>query len=68
MNTFILDVQSTYNLLSQRRQGDTNFYINSLSVLNDYQTVTQFNNLGATSAYLIDNYIGTNKLKTNLAS
>jgi alpha-tubulin suppressor-like RCC1 family protein len=68
MNTFILDVQSAYSLLSQRRQGDTNFYVNSLSVLNDYQTVAQFNNLGVTSSYLIDNYIGTDKLKTNLAS
>jgi alpha-tubulin suppressor-like RCC1 family protein len=68
MNTFILDVQSAYSLLSQRRQGDTNFYVNSLSVLNDYQTVVQFNNLGVTSSYLIDNYIGTDKLKTNLAS
>jgi alpha-tubulin suppressor-like RCC1 family protein len=68
MNTFIIDVQTAYNLLSQRRQGDTNFYVNSLSVLNDYQTLAQFNNLGVTQNYLIDNYIGTTKLKTNLAS
>jgi alpha-tubulin suppressor-like RCC1 family protein len=68
MNTFILDVQSAYSLLSQRRQADTNFYVNSLSVLNDYQTLVQFNNLGATQDYLINNYIGTDKLKTDLAS
>ena len=68
MNTFISDVQSAYILLSQRRQADTNFYTNSLSVLNDYQTLVQFNNLGATQDYLINNYIGTDKLKTDLAS
>jgi hypothetical protein len=68
MNTFILDVQSAYNLLSQRRQGDTKFYLNSISVLNDYQTLDQINKIGVTQKYLIDNYIGTTKLKTNLAS
>jgi len=67
MNTFILDVQSAYNLLSQRRQGDTNFYTNSLALLQDYQTVSQFSNLGVNSSYLIkDLNIGTTKLQNYL--
>ena len=67
MNTFILDVQSAYSLLSQRRQGDTNFYLNSLSLLNDYNKVSQFNTIGVNSNYLINTLnIGTDKLKTNL--
>tara|TARA_R110000868_G_scaffold35778_1_gene127793 strand:+ start:174 stop:983 length:810 start_codon:yes stop_codon:yes gene_type:complete len=68
MNTIITNVQTTYNLLYNRRTGDTTFYTNSISLLQDYQTVSQFNALGATSSYLIENYIGTTKLKTNLAS
>jgi alpha-tubulin suppressor-like RCC1 family protein len=69
MNTFILDVQSAYNLLSQRRQGDTNFYLNSLALVNDYNKVSQFSTVGVNSNYLINTLnIGTDKLKNNLQS
>jgi hypothetical protein len=68
MNTIITNVQTAYNLLYNRRTGDTTFYTNSMNLLKDYQIVSQFNVLGVTSSYLIENYIGTTKLKTNLAS
>jgi len=68
MNTIITNVQTAYNLLYNRRTGDTTFYTNSMNLLKDYQTVSQFDVLGVTSSYLIENYIGTTKLKTNLAS
>jgi uncharacterized protein YeaC (DUF1315 family) len=68
MNTIISNVQTTYNLLYGRRSSDITFYTNSLILLDNYQTLMQFNNLGVTSSYLIENYIGTTKLKTNLAS
>ena len=67
MNTIVADVQAVYNLLNARRTGDTNFYLNSLYLVNDYNKVSQFNNVGVNSNYLINTLnIGTDKLKTNL--
>jgi hypothetical protein len=67
MNTIVADVQSAYNLLNARRTGDTNFYLNSLYLVNDYTKVSQFNNVGVNSNYLINTLnIGTDKLKNNL--
>jgi len=62
-------VNSTYTLLNGRRTADVSFYLNSLSLIRDYNTVTQFNRLGTNSKYLIYTLnIGTEKLKTNLLS
>jgi microcystin-dependent protein len=67
MNTIILDVQSAYSLLNGRRTGDVNFYVNSLYLVNDYNNVSQFDNIGVNSNYLINTLnIGTDKLKNNL--
>jgi hypothetical protein len=67
MNTIIVDVQSAYDLLNARRTGDVNFYVNSLYLVNDYNSVSQFNNVGVNSNYLINTLnIGTDKLKNNL--
>ena len=67
MNTIVADVQAAYNLLNARRVGDTNFYLNSLYLVNDYNKINQFNVLGVNSKYLINTLnIGTDKLKNNL--
>jgi hypothetical protein len=67
MNTIVADVRAAYNLLNARRTGDTNFYLNSLYLVNDYNKVSQFNNVGVNSNYLINTLnIGTDKLKNNL--
>ena len=67
MNTIVADVQAAYNLLNARRVGDTNFYLNSLYLVNDYNKVSQFNIVGVNSKYLINTLnIGTDKLKNNL--
>ena len=69
MNTIVADVQAAYTLLNGRRTSDVNFYVNSLSLINDYNKVSQFNKVGVNSNYLINTLnIGTDKLKTNLQS
>ena len=69
MNTIVSDVQSAYTLLNGRRTSDVNFYLNSLSLVNDYNKVSQFTRVGVNSNYLINTLnIGTDKLKTNLQS
>ena len=47
---------------------DTQFFQNSANVLNDFSTVTQFSNLGQSQMYLLNNYIGSPSLVSNLNS
>jgi hypothetical protein len=56
------------SFMDTRRNADVNFYTNSQAVISDYHTVKQFNKMGATHTYLVDNLIGTDKLKTRLNS
>lgn len=65
MNTIISDIQSLQTLMDTRRSGDWTFYQNSLAVMQDYQTVLQFSNIGATQNSLIT-LIGTPKLHSRL--
>ena len=67
MNTIIASAQTAFNLLNSRRVGDTTFYTNSIAVIQDYNTILQFSNLGVNSSYLIkDLNIGTTKLQNDL--
>ena len=68
INTIIQHVQGSYGVLNQRRTGDITFYQNSVALVQDYNIISQFNNLGATSSYLLNNLIGTPKLVSNLQS
>jgi hypothetical protein len=47
---------------------DSQFFQNSSNVLSDFTTVGQFNNLGQSEKYLLNNYIGTPTLVSNLNS
>jgi hypothetical protein len=67
MNVIISDVQTLKTLIDTRKNGDISFYVNSLAISNDYQTLLQFSNIGATQNSLIQ-LIGTDKLKNNLYS
>ena len=67
MNTIIATAQTAFDLLNSRRVGDTTFYTNSISLIQDYNTILQFSNLGVNSSYLIkDLNIGTTKLQNYL--
>jgi hypothetical protein len=67
MNTIIASTQTAFDLLNSRRVGDTTFYTNSISLIQDYNTILQFSNLGVNSSYLIkDLGIGTTKLQNDL--
>jgi hypothetical protein len=47
---------------------DSQFFQNSSNVLHDYGTVSQFNNMGQSQNYLLQNYIGSPTLLANLNS
>lgn len=66
MNTIISHIQSLQTQIDTRTNSDISFYLNSYEILKEYQTVSQFSNLGATQNSLIT-LIGTDKLKADLS-
>ena len=55
-------------LMTQYPTQDSTFFQNSIKVVSDFTTVSQFNNLGQSEKYLLTNYIGTSNLVSNLNS
>jgi hypothetical protein len=49
-----------------RREHDVNYYNNSKTMVENYQTLKQFSNMGGSENTLINNYIGTDKLLSRL--
>jgi hypothetical protein len=68
----VLSISNSFNVLSSfisyRRTSDWNFFANATVIVLDTMKVSSFNNLGNTQLYLINNLIGTDTLKTNLAN
>jgi len=67
-NTLANTVNSIASLFYTYPAQDTAFFTNSQSVLNDFTSVRQFSNLGQTETYLLNNYIGTAKIKSRINS
>ena len=61
-------VDNLNGFLYTRWSHDWAFYGNSVSLLNDYFKIDNLNNIGSTQSYLIDNYIGTETIKTDIAN
>ena len=68
VNTIYNNISTAYNLVHDRRIEDWEFYQRSRQVLNDYMMMIRFNNIGNTQQTLISDYIGTDRLKNNLAN
>jgi hypothetical protein len=68
VNTIISHINSANNLIATRRTHDWNFYSNSVKVINDYLFLNKFTNLGNTQTYLVNNFIGTERLVNILAN
>lgn len=47
---------------------DTQFFTNSRSVISDYHNVAQFSHIGATETYLLNDFIGSDKIKSRINS
>jgi hypothetical protein len=68
LSSMVNNVSIAYTLVNGRRQHDWNFYNNSRLVMQDLMRVNRFSVIGNTQTYLINNYIGTEKLKNSLAN
>lgn len=68
----VLTISNTLNVLntfvSYRRVSDWNFFANATSIVMDTVKLSTFNNMGNTQTYLVNNLIGTDQLKKNLAN
>lgn len=63
IQTFITNLS---NLLYTRYTHDENYYTNMSGVIDDYQKVKNFSNMGQSKSYLINDFVGSNKLKNRL--
>ena len=68
MNLIISNVQTMNNYIALRRTSDWAFYTRSIQILDDYNKVSKFDSMGNTQTYLVNNLIGTDRLKNNLAN
>jgi hypothetical protein len=67
-NQITSDLNYTAALLSNRQTADVNFFNNLKTFSDNYQTVKQFSNMGDSQEYLINNFIGSDKLKSRINS
>jgi hypothetical protein len=62
------ELETLNNFIVLRRTSDWDFFTNATIIVMDTIKVSAFNNLGNTQTYLIENLIGTERLKNNLAN
>ena len=54
------------NMIYTRRVGDEKYYGNTKQLLGEYQSVKAFSNMGMTANNLVQNFVGTDKLKERI--
>lgn len=65
--TLILSsISGANNLLVGRQTADVTYYTNLRSFVDKYNAVKKFSNLGETENYLINDFIGTDKIKERI--
>lgn len=67
-NQFSNAANQVSNTMTTYRQKDFDFFANSQMVVDRYNKVSEFNRIGQTELFLINDYIGTPNLKNNLAN
>jgi hypothetical protein len=68
IQTISQNINTAATFMNDRRTYDVGFYANCQSVISDFQKVKQFSNMGETEIYLINNFVGTEKLINNINS
>ena len=61
-------LNNTNSLINGRQTADVTFFTNTKSMVNKYNTLKQFSNMGESQEYLIKNFIGTDKLLSRINS
>jgi len=66
VTTMYNELANTNTYMNTRRTHDENFYENLKSMVTNYHTVRQFNQMGETQIDLINNHTGTEKLLSRI--
>lgn len=68
LTQIVTDITTANNLISVSRKHDWYFFQNERKILADFGFLSQFNQMGNTKTYLMNNYIGTSYLTQQLAN
>ena len=68
VNSIAEFANTLYTLLHDRRVHDENFYTKSNELVNEAKNIRRYENLGASEDNLVQNLIGSDKLKSRLAN
>ncbi len=67
-NTISNNLTAVANFMNTRRTADVTFYYNSRTVVDEYNTLKTFSNMGQTQTDLVTNTIGSSKLLQRINS
>ena len=67
VNTIASTANNLITLVRDRRVHDENFYTKSHELVNEAKTIRRYASLGSSETILIDNLVGSDKLKSRLA-
>lgn len=68
ISQILSSISSANTLLSSRQTADVTYYTNLRTFVDNYNQVKKFSNMGETETYLVTNFVGTEKIKTRLAT
>jgi hypothetical protein len=66
ISTIVTDIVNTNTLLSARQSADVTYFGNLRTFVNNYNTTKKFTNMGETETFLINNFVGTDKIKSRI--
>ena len=65
-STIANNFANVVTIMTQRETADKAFYLNLKNLITNYNTTKQYTNLGDSQNLLLNNYIGTDKLKSRI--
>jgi hypothetical protein len=68
ISQILSDISNTSTLLVTRQNADVTYYTNLRSFVDKYNSVKKFSNMGETETYLVNNFVGTDKIKERINS
>lgn len=66
ITTITNELSNCNSLLYTRYTHDWNFFRNSISLMNKFNQVSKFSNMSKIGLHMVENYVGTKKLKSKL--
>jgi hypothetical protein len=68
ISQILSNISNTNTLLVNRQNADVAYYTNLRSFVDKYNTTKKFSNMGETETYLVNNFVGTDKIKERINS